>query len=116
MQDPEKIREIQELGWENSPDPEEPKSGGTGGSWVPVLQAVVCLLILGGLLLLKNTGQPVYDTITAWYHQEAQAEIQLPQWSEEDSQPSSSPAPSLAPSPTPDGPGLLETDASLQRL
>lgn len=117
MQDLEKMREIQDLGWEDedATPPEEPEGESSGGSWVPILQAVACLLALGGLLFLKYTGDPAYDTITAWYHQEAEAELQLPSLGDEAAQSSPSPAPSLSPSPSP-APPLLETDASVQRV
>lgn len=116
MQDLEKMREIQELGWEDSPSQEEPERESGCGSWVPLFQAVLCLLALGALLFLKYSGAPMYDTITAWYHQEAEAEIQLPSWGEA-AQASPSPAPSVTPSPSPSPtPPLLETDASLQRV
>ncbi len=108
------MREIQDLGWEDEEPvlPEEPE-GGSGGSWVPILQAVICLLALGGLLFLKYSGAPAYDAIAAWYHQEAEAEIQLPSWGEGTAQPSPSPVPSLCPSPTPP---LPDADAAVQRV
>lgn len=118
MQDLEKIREIQELGWDPPPDQEEPEGENHGGgSWVPLFQAALCLLALAALLFLKYSDAPLYQTVADWYHQEAEGEIQLPTWGEEAPQPSPSPVPSVTPSPSPaPTPSLPETDASLQRV
>lgn len=109
MQDLDKLHEIEELGLEDREDapPEEPEGGNS--SMVPLLQGVICLLILAALLLLRYMGSPVYETFTQWYQQEVSEEVQLPAWEETTPSPSPSASPEASPAP-------IETDASLQRV
>ena len=114
MQDLEKLKEIEELGLEepDSPGPQEPE--GRGGSNVPLVQGVLCLLVLGALLLLQYLEAPAYDTFTAWYQQEASQKVQLPAWEEAlPQEPTAGPSPSAQPTPSP---SPWEGEASLQRI
>lgn len=105
MQDQEKLREIESLGqdqealeeqeeyWE---EPEE-KQGGGG---VPILQAVICALVLVALLFFKFTDTEKYQGFADWYAREMAQEIELPQFKNPVPEPVESPGPSPTPAPT----------------
>lgn len=99
MEDHEKLREIQEWGEEEDlvpkPQPEE-----RGGSWVPLVQAALCLGILGLLLLLRAVDEPSYQKAADWFRRESAQEISWPA-EEEPSSGLETPVPSLTPSSTP---------------
>lgn len=73
------MQEIEELGeqeeWE-----EERAEKKESGSFVPLLQTAVCVLILLVLLFLKFTDEERYGEAVQWYKKEAAQEIQLPEF------------------------------------
>lgn len=100
MQDPEKLREIEELGQEEGEDQEdfwEDPEGHPNWSGAPLLQAVICVLALAALLIIKFTDTEKYQKITGWYEEEMSQEIELPYFE----RPTPSPAPTPQPTPTP---------------
>lgn len=109
MQSWEEMEELEALG--QTEEPWEPESGGGSGeglSTVPLLQALVCVLLLAGLLTLRQSGHPAFEKIQERYRQEAAQEWRLPDWKGgEGISPSPSPAPTPGPSPAPAGlPGV----------
>ena len=115
MENFDKLREIEDLGLGENEDDSAEEASSTGSGWAPVVQALVCLVLLLALLLLRYLDEPTYSSFAEWYHQESSREIQLPGWGvEENNLPALSPSPSLVPtpSPTPD----REGDPSLQRV
>ena len=106
MQDQEKLREIESLGQDEEAleeqeaywDEPEEKQGGGG---VPVLQAVICALVLVALLFFKFTDTEKYQGFANWYAQEMAQEIELPQFKNPVPEPAESPGPTPASSPTP---------------
>lgn len=111
MQNRDDLEEIEALG-EEEEEPWEPEGGGEAGSGglstVPLLQALLCVLILAGLLYLRHSGSPAYGQIQERYRQEASQQWQMPDLSHlaPFRSPSPSPRPSPGPSPTPAPAGL----------
>ncbi len=103
MQNRDDLDEIEALGEdEESWEPEgggEDESGGL--STVPLLQALLCVLILAGLLYLRHSGSPAYEQIKERYRQEASQEWKMPSLPSWEGTPFRSPSPSPRPSPVP---------------
>lgn len=115
MQKWDDLEEIEALGeeeedgaaWEDG-GPRAAESGGL--STAPLLQALVCVLLLAGLLYLRHSGRPEYERIRERYRQEAEQEWRMPSWEGglfRSPEPSASPEPSPSPTPAPAGlPGV----------
>lgn len=106
MQDLEKLHEIESLGQEVQ-DPEEldelweePEEIQSGGG-VPLLQAVICALVLAALLFFKFADQEKYQEFAGWYAQEMVQEIELPQLKAPEPEPTPAPTPEPTPTPAP---------------
>lgn len=114
MQEREKLQEIENIGEDEGLEEqeEEHRSGGLGA--VPLLQVVLCALVLAALVFLKCTDREKYDAATQWYMKEAAQEIELPQWDAGTSSPSPAPSPSPQPEETP--PAVNLDGAALQRV
>lgn len=107
MQNREEFREIDSLGeeeeeeyqeiWEEKP-PDKP-----GWDGVPLLQAVICALLIAGFLYCKLTGSEWYDRLAGWYRQEMSQEIQLPRRMEPTPGATATPEPDPTPTPPPTG-------------
>lgn len=104
MQDQEKLREIESMGEDCGDFPEDEEyeeslkeSGGWGG--IPLLQAVVCALIILALIFFRVSDGTKYQEIAAWYQQEMAKEIELPTFSRATPEPSESPEPTATPAP-----------------
>ena len=54
------------------------------GSIVPVLQVIICALILLALAAAKFARPNIYMQITDWYHTEQSQLIELPSWAGQD--------------------------------
>lgn len=100
MQRQEELQEIETMGEEDLENEEVRQNSGFGT--VPLLQAALCALILAALVFLKYMDREKYDTAVQWYQKEAVQEIELPQWSRENSEPVPAPESTpAAPSHTP---------------
>lgn len=104
MQDPEKLREIENLGEDdgffqedNTWDDDREEGGGWGG--IPLLQAVICALAVLALIFFRVTDDAKYQEITAWYQHEMTQELELPAFSRATPEPSQSPEPTATPEP-----------------
>ncbi len=98
MQSWEELEEIEALGEEDPWEPPPPKNAGESLSTVPLLQALLCVLLLAGLLYLRESGRPAYEEIKEIYRREAAQEWRLPERPAGVS-PSPSPGPTLSPTP-----------------
>lgn len=79
MRDPKEFQEIENLGEEEiEQERSERPTGGFGA--VPLVQAVLCALVILALVLLKFTSPDNYGKVKDWYEQEAAQEIELPSW------------------------------------
>lgn len=103
MQKWDELEEIEALGEEEAWEPEGTGSQVRGElSTVPLLQALLCVLMLAGLLYLKQSGSPHFEKIRERYREEAAMEWKFP---EPTVAPSATPVP--APSTAPAGlPGV----------
>jgi len=112
MQNRDDLEEIEALGEEEEPwEPEGPGDAESGGlGTVPLLQALLCVLMLAGLLYLRHSGNPAYGQIKERYRQEASQQWQMPSWEGapfRSTSPSPRPSPSTTPTPAPAGlPGV----------
>ena len=104
MQDPEKLREIEDLGEEKDIFQEDEtwdegteESGGWGG--VPLLQAVVCALAVLVLVFFRVTDDTKFQEISEWYRDEMAQELEMPTFSRASPEPSQTPAPTSTPVP-----------------
>ncbi len=80
----EELQEIEMLGREE-PGQDREEFGETEGkkkrgSFLPLLQAAICLLLLLGLLILKFSDAEKFDQFSSWYRAEALREIELPEF------------------------------------
>jgi len=104
MQDPEKLREIDSLGEDEElfQEDETWEDGQEGkGSWgsVPLLQAVICALVILALVFFRVTDETKYQGIISWYQYEMAQELELPTFSRATPEPSLSPEPTVTPAP-----------------
>lgn len=105
MQDPEKLREIEDLGEDDGfqedealEEEEEQEAGGGWGS-VPLLQAVICALAVLALVFLSVSNEEKYHEIADWYRSEMSQELKLPAFSRPEPEPSQTPEPTATPAP-----------------
>lgn len=115
MQDPEKLREIENLGEEvELPQEDETweedrvEGGGWGG--VPLLQAVICALAVLALVFFRLTDDKKYQEIAGWYQSEMAKELELPSLDRAAPEPSGTPEPTASPAPP------VQASAPLQML
>lgn len=79
----DELREIDSLGAETPeeiyPEPweKQPEKAGWGG--VPLLQAVLCALVIGALVFFQFCDTKKYQEFSQWYRKEMSQEIELPQ-------------------------------------
>lgn len=111
MQDWEELEELDSLGEEEGSEelPGSPEKSGSLTT-LPLLQALACVLLVLGLVYLRQTGNPAYEEIVARYRQESRQqlhlpEINLPRW-EGGGTPAPSPTPEPSPQPSPAPVGL----------
>lgn len=79
MQGQAEFQEIENLGIEEEPGPQEaPPAKEKGGSILPYLQLFLCVLALLALVFLKLTDKETYNRVTDWYRDEASNVIELP--------------------------------------
>lgn len=84
MQDQAEFQEIENLGMEEGPEPQEaPPAKEKGGSILPYFQLFLCVLALLALVFLKLTDKETYNKVTDWYRDEASNVIELPGFSSE---------------------------------
>ncbi len=112
MRDPNEFQEIEEYGEQAEPEAEEgQRVKKSGGSLVPLLQALLCALALLALVILKITDFQKYEQVADWYQSEASRGIELPSWvNREEKAPASLPESSRQPE------AVLQGGDSLQRV
>lgn len=114
MQDPEKLREIENLGEDDGlfQEDEAWDDNREGGGWggIPLLQAVICALAVLALIFFRVSDDAKYQEITAWYQHEMSQELELPTFSRATPEPLQSPEPTATPEPT------ITASAPLQML
>lgn len=117
MLDRDELREIDGLGEEDSEEelpelwtapPEKPAWGG-----VPLLQAVLCALLIGALVFFKFYHPEKYQEISQWYRQEMAQEIELPRLERREA---SSAVPEPTPEPSPPAAAVQPENEPLQLL
>lgn len=84
MQEQEKLREIQSLGQEAPGAGDAPKRNREKGSWLLLLQCLVCGAILALLLGLRAWEPELFRQAAQWYHAQMEREMQLPGWAGEE--------------------------------
>lgn len=98
MQDPREFQEIESMGEQTEEAVEETGSAKrSGGTLVPLLQALLCILALLALVVLKTADREKYEQVTDWYQSEASREIELPSWARERHDASNPPSESSLP-------------------
>ena len=114
MQDPEKLREIEDLGEDSELSDETwEEDRGEGGGWggVPLLQAVICALAVLALVFFRLTDDKKYQEIAGWYQSEMAKELELPSLDRATpAPPSGAPEPTASPAPP------VQASAPLQML
>lgn len=118
MLDRDELREIDSLGEEELPEEESeelwtepPGKPGWGGA--PLLQAVLCALLIGALVFFKFFDGEKYREIARWYGEEMAQEIELPRLEKSKSP---SPTPDPTPEPSPPAAGTQAENGPLQLL
>lgn len=112
MRDSLQLQEIESIG-EEEPEikPEASPSSESSGTVIPIVQSVLCALLLVTLVVLKFLYPQTYQQVTNRYQSEMAQEIELPKWSGGNSKQAGSSLPS---SQAPATAALSE--ASLQRV
>ncbi len=97
MRNQNEFQEIENLGedWkEEELEQEERRERGKRRGSLPIVQAVICVLIILALAVLKLSSPEVYGRVVEWYQNEAARQIELPRFEEREASP---PPPSSQP-------------------
>lgn len=115
MRDPVELQEIEEFGVSPEEPPREKEPENSGFSVIPLVQTILCALVILALVFLKVTNGEAYSKATDWYRRESVREIELPRWGEQGKEAGVLPSQAES-SETPDSSAPAGDHGALQRL
>lgn len=115
MRDPAELQEIEEFGELPEEPPRDQEPGDSGFSTVPLVQTILCALVILALVFLKLTNGEAYGKAIDWYQRESAREIELPGWGERGEE-TDAPPTWIQSSPAPETSAPSGEPGALQRL